>query len=699
MINELYYLSEVLKKHGLMSFTSHKDVKEPANQPGLFIEIDVNKKPVSIEYYSSENFVKLWKHSKGNHNSFPVVRIQKPILDHKLANDFNEAWKNKSINEKKIFIKEQFIGEQRIIGEFEVADWTKEQLIPICQKSDDLKALSDLMERFPSDNSENANFTKQLCELIKSNISSYDDKMIELIKDILIGSYDESKSKKDKKVVFSSKTQIAFDVLEYQKYRFKVTDPRLKKILINELLSRDLNKENDAELPNETCYLTGLPAEIEYNSYPQPKLPVLGLSYIYSMNTKAIQCQSRYGMQEQESFLASKDIITEINNALAFIVGEDEKARNIRNKKTWIKVPGIKKKELNILIAYVEEFPEADDEFAQMMGGVQDWEQKEISFSVLSEQIVGSLIKRQEINYESRMQILVLNKVDDGRKQILFSSSYNVNNLLNSINIWNEASTNVPIIQYKIKIKGENRTIKPQCPYPAQLLLLMQNKWKWVSKDGKHQFVSIDVPGILLKEVYDIFIPIKDEKHACMNILPKVVNHTKDLLVTIGHLSNRNEVYEAKVTALYDLCLAVSFISIILYKLGYNKEVYMHSVAFNIGRLMKLSDILHREYCLNVRASGEKSKGIPSQLIGNAIMATASEFPNRGLDQLRERIRIYQAWAEKTPDAGIARWALKNMGHVTLEIAENIIPDTFNEIERAQVLLGYLATIEKEEVK
>ena len=118
----------------------------------------------------------------------------------------------------------------------------------------------------------------------------------------------------------------------------------------------------------------------------------------------------------------------------------------------------------------------------------------------------------------------------------------------------------------------------------------------------------------------------------------------------------------------------------------------MHGVAFNIGRLMKLSDILHREYCLKVR-----NGGIPPQLMGNSIMATAAEFPNRALDQLRERMRIYQAWANKTSDAGLANWSVKKMGDVSLEISENTIPDTFNEAERAQVLLGYLARIEKEQ--
>ena len=54
------------------------------------------------------------------------------------------------------------------------------------------------------------------------------------------------------------------------------------------------------------------------------------------------------------------------------------------------------------------------------------------------------------------------------------------------------------------------------------------------------------------------------------------------------------------------------------------------------------------------------------------------------------------AWADTEKDARLAKWAVNNMSEVAQEINGKDIPESFNEAERAQVLLGYLAKIEKE---
>jgi len=496
------------------------------------------------------------------------------------------------------------------------------------------------------------------------------------MKDILIGKWDEKKGE------FYSSTQIAFDVYDAHKFEYKIKDIRLKNTLISELNKRDNIENNDLE--TDCCQLTGEYQVIEKDKYPDPKLPNLGKTYLYS-NNENIPCLTRYSMKSLQAFKVSKRIIIDINNAIGFLTQEN------RENKTWVRIPGSKDKELNLLIAYVEDEPGIDDDIARLLGDAPNYEQEVIRFENLTEQVCRSFNEKMERNSNARIKVVVLNRVDDGRKQVLISETYNINDIVLGITKWRKASENYPSIEYYIRDKQEKKLVKPYCPYPGQILNFVKKQWKWEVKNGERNLIFETIPGISLKEIYDVFIPLRNEQELCERLLQKVNHQAQDLLISIGHLYNRKRLFETNKNAIYDHCLAISLLSILLYKLNYYKEDYMNNVAFNIGRLMKLADILHREYCYIIRKGD-----IPPQLLGNSLLLTAAEFPNRALDLLRERIRIYMAWADTEKDARLAKWAVNNMSEVAQEINGKDIPESFNEAERAQVLLGYLAKIEKE---
>lgn len=682
MINELFTMAQTLKMKGLLQVTAHKDIGEPARSLGLYIELDENRQPKSIRSFSKEQFVKLWKHSKGNHNSFPVIRIHKPILEHKLLPDFDsKLWGKIRSKEQKIELLSQleFNKLNPESNDIIINDWTIEQLLPVCQGVSELDSLRELIDRFPKSQEEQTQFYICLLNIIKNQLNTFEEPMLDLIKDILIGSYSKDN--------YCSNTQIAFDIYDTHKFKFKVKDVRLKDILIRELNKKDAQNNETLELG--ICQLTGEYQVIEQDKFPNPKLPLLGNTYLYSKK-EDVECLTRYGMKSLQAFKVSKEKINEMNYALNFITQPD------REDKTWVKVPGSKDKELNLFLAYVEDEPESDNELAKMMGDAPDFEKELVRFEILAEQICVKLKKKTELNPNAHVKAIVINKVDDGRKQVLFSKTYSVNDIISGTTKWQIASRNHPNIEYHIKINQEEKLIEPYCPYPAQILVFMRKFWKFEIKNGMLEVKTEKVPGISLKEIYEIFIPLSNEQESARKVLPKVCQHVQDLLINIGHCKNRKEPFQIKkssINAVYDNCLAISLLSILLYKLNYNKEDYMHNVAFNIGRLLMLSDVLHREYCLNVRKGD-----IPPQLIGNSIMPTAVEFPNRALNLLEERIRIYKAWADtdKNEKVKLAKWAVNKMGDIALEMSEEEISESFSEAERAQVLLGYIAKIEKE---
>lgn len=124
----------------------------------------------------------------------------------------------------------------------------------------------------------------------------------------------------------------------------------------------------------------------------------------------------------------------------------------------------------------------------------------------------------------------------------------------------------------------------------------------------------------------------------------------------------------------------------------------MLDVPFNVGQFLQLADTLHKEYCIQVRNKGQKDAALPMQLMGNEMLAIASERPVEGLNRLRDRMRIYLAWAKTTVggDSGLVEQILMRFGEVSLKISSGDLPETFNDVEQAQVLIGYLATIPDE---
>ena len=129
--------------------------------------------------------------------------------------------------------------------------------------------------------------------------------------------------------------------------------------------------------------------------------------------------------------------------------------------------------------------------------------------------------------------------------------------------------------------------------------------------------------------------------------------------------------------------------------------------AYLLGCILALSDSLHLLYCKYVRTSEEDRKKekfmIPPQLMGNALMNTALESPERALCVYGQRILPYQAWARtnQTEVAKLSNWMNRKLGEVASELASIMSEEGFgtrlSDSEKAMLLLGYLAGVRKED--
>jgi hypothetical protein len=123
----------------------------------------------------------------------------------------------------------------------------------------------------------------------------------------------------------------------------------------------------------------------------------------------------------------------------------------------------------------------------------------------------------------------------------------------------------------------------------------------------------------------------------------------------------------------------------------------MANTPFLGGRMLKLADQLHALYCKEVR-----DNSLPPQLIGNTLMTAALDSPAQALAQLALRIKPYYGWAQtirKGDNAKLAGYYIKLYGEIASQLVTLEIPQRFNDTERAQLFLGYLAANPKKTEK
>lgn len=117
----------------------------------------------------------------------------------------------------------------------------------------------------------------------------------------------------------------------------------------------------------------------------------------------------------------------------------------------------------------------------------------------------------------------------------------------------------------------------------------------------------------------------------------------------------------------------------------------MNEIAFQIGRILSLVDTLHKEYSKVVR------NDIPNQLLGNSMMKTALDNPQRALARLNQRLLVYKAWVDKGgEETRLAKWAVSEMGKIARGLENCDLDIRLDDIGQAKMLLGYLARYENQ---
>jgi hypothetical protein len=439
-------------------------------------------------------------------------------------------------------------------------------------------------------------------------------------------------------------------------------------------------------------------------------------------------------MTGTDAFQAGADEVRAISDTLAFLTADSRKG------KSWRAMSDSNREKPNLLLAYLPDNPQNNACLAKILGDPTDYDdleeyqdEAEPIYEALCKQVLGNLKDVRKKNRNAKVNLILLETLDPGRKQVVYENTFTAERLCENLTTWNIASQNTPPIEIRIRDKKENASIndlaasrevfaarpfdtsgrrgkprgiepfyviKPICPFPGDICKLFKTNYTR-SGSGKPMKQS----DVSLHEIYSLYTPSlqTDRSQLVERFFRLTVQKSRRSLGDIVHRQIANNALppiKQSQTWAKQAARFASLLSILLYLSEIGKENYMLDAPFNVGQFMKLADMLHKEYCVQVRSRDKKKPSIPPQLMGNEMLPIASENPLEGLNRLRDRMRIYLAWAESATGENIrrAKWILARFGEVSMKIATagSELPEQFSPAQQAQVLLGYLAAIPHE---
>lgn len=469
---------------------------------------------------------------------------------------------------------------------------------------------------------------------------------------------------------------IILDYAGWQKYRDPVASETTTEWTNSVLLQSEITEE-DISINHRTDAF-GIP--LGNISEPMPNVKLSGFDVTLRAMFHEQLCQKRYGTFDDDSFPVSKQSRNEVKQALEYISAPD------KEDITWKKVDS-----KEIVFAYPSKLTAIPLKFVSILGPISGNKtaHSEIRFRKCAEDFIRAFDGLEPQNKPDHIRIFSIRKMDKARSKIVFTRNLSPDWYINCAERWQAGCENIPDIQF----------VEPETPYPLSIARIINPVWKpngELATQGK-----TTVKRIQYYQGMELLIDEETESELryFLNIL---LSNSQGLFSFYGNQSPRKTRTQTAQKLFPNSQRSIAEIwplfGLLLYKGKCEKEKYMEDVAYLVGQLLKISDELHALYC-----QIERSGDIPPQLAGNAMFNYTSETPVKAIAVLSQRMNPYIAWAKQyrtkskefSWKAGWLLWLYEGIA-TNLHNMLNESP-RFNEFEKAQLFLGYLAALPKRE--
>lgn len=717
MLNELYDASTSLADVGINRKDWHQQytlVPKPQSpmkstgKPTFFVFVAGNSQITRIERVVNPGDVAdLRKWETANGYSFPYFNIPQlwSISFDPKKNDIDKTFKNdlskRILSQQRL---QQFIDEKVVTAK----EWEAKHFSRI---DDCLKMLSNKLRAIVGTPPEQLDSIAALIDRVrKLSAQQFYDAIKKKFKECMLadpsstrlyfdGAFHSKEGKApDNNVSILLELDDSSSAFEYPVKHSKVRD------WINERL---LNHEGTTIQKSGQPDVFGKDLAGSDKKYPDVNVSLLGQVKLRAMNSESL-CQRRYRTINEKSCVVGSESRMLMKGALEWLTDLERKG------KTWDRVsPAAGNKE--ILLAYPSVLPEDPPNVAIMFsGGLGESVATDNTgrFEDCAQGVTGTLKGLMKQNSNVDFRVFVLRKMDLARTRVASHRRYDAQHLIDCAKNWQRGCCNLPHILIKqFTSNGQSEWCELKTPFPMEIVWTLNTRWSLGGKGTKNNKTAVmpqwspssvkalttdDGISLLLEE--GVFL-----QQVLLRALSAATRNTVGLVLALGQVHAQGLAFASNKPYVRQAVILPSILGLLLFKMNINKEEYMKSHPYLIGRLLSLADQLHYLYCQEVR-----NNSIPHQLMGNAIMPIALEEPVKALAIYGNRILPYQAWAKTVSGdaAGLARYFLNELGKVCSEFggacsntSMSTIPERCTNVDRAQMLIGYLARPEKSDSK
>ena len=681
MLNELYHLSVALEKAGITPRDWHKEFKPlpkaTLKKPCYKILLGSDGSISGIEPMKAELAVRLRKWEPSNGNSFPGFNIQ-PLYR---ITDEEQKKRLKKWRDGKESV--DFVELRNWCAETRARNWDARISKKLAKCLGEIptelqKRCGDIPEDFAP--------VRRLFERASSWGNDWAGRLYQELESYLWTAIEKSESAASLIPVLvhegsarnnlendTGTVSVFLDVPDWDDYPVAH-----KKTIewLNERLLRSAGPSTD-QTGSQANDAFGLLSDGHEDRLPEVKLPVIGGVKLRAMSSES-PCQYRYGTVDAASFRIGAESRKRAKGALEWLEADE------REGETWGRADG---KEL--LFAYPSILPKVPLKLAACLGA-RKTDDAEARFENCAKDVVDCLKGLAPSLKEVELRVFSLRKMDKARTKVVFHRNYSAQRLADAAKEWEQGCENVPDVRMKAwgREKGEIIRVESETPFPLQIAECLNRVWKL---DGT---TKTEIKAIPKSTGIELLLDEAAIQRQVPHLLAVTLQNGKGLYLSLGNNLHRNEVFKLDGFNKHKQ-LMPAILGLLLWKLGIGKESYMNNPPYLVGRMLKLADDLHALYCKEVRKNS-----LPSQLLGNALMAAALDSPTQALAQLALRIAPYLGWARtnSTESAGLSRYFLKEFGLIETELRDVALPTRLDDAARAQLLLGYISSnAQKEE--